>query len=177
MIRRAGLFRAGHTDGITSTIAATDSMFGSTDATGAAARFNFPARVSPIDGNANLYIADTNNATIRKITPGAVVTTIAGLAYKPAYRTGWPADARFKAPQALVAVGSNIDVADSGNDAIRLVTPAGAIAVVMTLVAGSSTCAARRAGRDLEWIPPATSTSAADSPSNTIPDIYDGLGP
>ena len=63
--------------GAVTTIAGTPLMAGSTDGTGAAARFNAPQGVS-IDGNGNLWIADTGNATVRKLVlaTGAVTTVI-----------------------------------------------------------------------------------------------------
>lgn len=63
--------------GVVTTLAGTAGMFGSTDGTGAAARFNNPRGVA-VDTADNLYVADTDNHTIRKITPAGVVSTIVG---------------------------------------------------------------------------------------------------
>ena len=45
---------------------------------GSAARFNNPFAVAVDDGG-NVYVADTGNNTIRKITPNGMVSTLAGL--------------------------------------------------------------------------------------------------
>lgn len=50
---------------------------GNVDGTGAEARFG-SIRASTLDAEGNLYVADSDNALVRKVTPGGVVTTVAG---------------------------------------------------------------------------------------------------
>ena len=86
-----------------------------------------------VDGTGNVYVADSGNHTIRKITPAGVVTTLAGLAGNFGSADGTGSDARFQDPSS-VAVDSagNVYVADFGNHTIRKITPAG----VVTTLAG-----------------------------------------
>src|SRR5262245_19099602 len=77
---------------------------GNVDGTGAAARFYSPTGVA-VDGAGNVYVADANNHTIRKITAAGVVTTLAGTAGMFGRADGSGADARFEVP-AGVAVDS-----------------------------------------------------------------------
>ena len=63
------------------------SVPGSTDATGAAASFNFPAGVAA-DSADNVYVADTGNHTIRKITPDGAVSTVVGVAGQANFAPG-----------------------------------------------------------------------------------------
>src|SRR5437867_67532 len=65
--------------GVVTTLAGLAGSSGSADGTGSAARFNLPFGVA-VDGSGSVYVADTYNHTIRQITPGGVVTTLAGLA-------------------------------------------------------------------------------------------------
>jgi len=67
------------TAGVVTTLAGTAGLAGSADGTGAAARFNLPRGVA-VDGASNVYVADTYNHTIRKVTAAGVVTTLAGTA-------------------------------------------------------------------------------------------------
>src|SRR5437660_2528365 len=66
-------------EGVVSTLAGKPAATGSADGTGAAARFNGPGGVAT-DSAGNVYVADTDNSTIRKITPAGVVSTLAGTA-------------------------------------------------------------------------------------------------
>jgi RHS repeat-associated protein len=90
------------------------------DGTGALAGFKQPTGLA-VDGAGNLYVADTGNDKVRKVTPTGVVTTIAG-AGRPGFANGSALQALFKAPRG-VAVGDDgtIYVADSGNHVIRRV--------------------------------------------------------
>jgi hypothetical protein len=81
-----------------------------------------------VDSAGNVYVADTFNHTIRKITPGRVVTTLAGTAGVWGSADGIGTEAQFDQPSG-VAVDSagNVYVADSFNDTIRKITPSGLV--------------------------------------------------
>src|SRR5437016_1628559 len=70
---------------------------GANDGTGGAARFNKPCGVA-VDGAGNVFVADTDNHTIRKITPTGTVSTIAGLAGMSGSADATGASARFNQP-------------------------------------------------------------------------------
>ena len=106
--------------GAVTTLAGTAGALGSTDGTGAAARFNNPNGLA-LDGAGNLFVADQSNHTIRQIVlSSGVVTTLAGTATKPGSSDGTGAAARFNMPHALVFDGAgNLLVADTRNHTIR----------------------------------------------------------
>jgi hypothetical protein len=103
-----------------------------------AANLNYPSGVA-VDSNGNVYVADLYNSRIRKVTPGGVITTVAGNG-TPGYvssEDGGPATAASLNYSYGVAVDSsgNIYIADTFNHRIRRVTPGG----VITTVAGNGT--------------------------------------
>src|SRR5260221_157661 len=67
---------------------------GSTDGTGRTARFNGPSGVA-VDSAGNVYVADSGNSTVRKVTSAGVVTTLAGLAGNSGSTDGMGRTARF----------------------------------------------------------------------------------
>ncbi|OQB29317.1 MAG: Serine/threonine-protein kinase PknD [Bacteroidetes bacterium ADurb.Bin174] len=108
--------------GVVTTLAGSGTA-GSADGTGAAASFNRPSGIA-IGPDGHLYISESGNHTIRKITlPDGVVTTIAGIAGTSGNDNGSGASATFYTPRGLAfdAVG-NLYVADYSNDQIRKIT-------------------------------------------------------
>jgi sugar lactone lactonase YvrE len=118
--------------GVVTTLAGTAGSSGSADGTGSAARFGGPVGAA-VDSSGNVYVTD--NCTIRKITPTGVVTTLAGMAGNAGSTDGTGGAARFNYPVGVCVDSSgNVYVADSGNDTIRKITPAG----VVTTLAGTA---------------------------------------
>ena len=104
--------------GAVTTLAGTAGTTGSADGTGAAASFDSPFGIT-MDG-INLYVADTGNATIRKIVVATgAVTTLAGTAGTTGSADGTGAAASFNFPADITTNGTDLYVADTGNSIIR----------------------------------------------------------
>ena len=113
--------------GVVTTFAGTAWVRGSADGTGPAAQFYYPSFVAA-DGSGNLYVSDTNNNTIRKVTPVGVVTTLAGTAGTHGSADGSGGAAQFSSPTGIaVDANGTLYVSDQGNNTIRKITPAGAV--------------------------------------------------
>src|SRR5439155_17184813 len=116
--------------GVVSTFAGAPGNVNSFDGPGPNARFYHPEGLA-IDAGGNLYVADTWNHTIRKITPAGVVSTLAGLAGNFGAADGTNSKARFYRPAAIaVDSATNLYVADSFNHSIRKITPAGKVSTI-----------------------------------------------
>jgi streptogramin lyase len=100
------------------------------------ARLNAPIAIA-MDGQGNLYIADFNNARVRKVSPGGTITTFAGTGVPGFSGDGGSAtSARLYAPHGVAVDGQgNVYIADSYNQRVRKVNPAGTI----TTIAGGGT--------------------------------------
>ena len=144
---------------------------GTIDGTGIAARFGKVDGLV-VDPAGNVFVADTANHAIRKITPAGVVTTVAGLAGVRGSADGTGSAARFSDPMSItIDAAGNLFVADFSNSLIRKVTQAGVVATFAGTTGPSaarrSTVRARR--RDSKGhsasrsMPRATSTSPTNS--------------
>jgi uncharacterized protein (TIGR03437 family) len=92
------------------------------------AQLNLPSACA-LDGSGDMFIADTANHRIREVTPAGVIETVAGSGTAGYSGDGGAASAAALYAPSGVAVDGNGDlfIADTGNHAIRLVTPDGAI--------------------------------------------------
>ncbi len=131
-------------DGSVTTLAGGREGFA--DGVGAAASFNTPsALVLGPDGN--LYVADTANNRIRKITPEGQVSTVAGDG-TAGYVDGPVANAQFNGPIGLaVSEGGDIYVADTYNDVIRMITTEGEVTTIAGAGAPGYADGAQKAAR------------------------------
>ena len=125
------------TNWVVTTIAGSASNPGSNDGTNGAARFYEPSGIA-IDRAGNLFVTDTYYSIIRKLMPAGtnwVVSTIAGTAsLNGGSADGTNGDAQFNTPYGItVDAGDNLYVADTYNNTIRKVAPAGTNWVTTTL--------------------------------------------
>jgi sugar lactone lactonase YvrE len=107
-------------EGLVSTVAGLAGAPGTADGIGSNARFNYPTGIA-IDESGNLYVADRNSSTIRKITSSGVVSTLAGVPGKEGYADGPLNSAQFMFPSGVTLDAHGLlYVADTSNNAIRL---------------------------------------------------------
>ena len=123
--------------GAVTTLAGTAGTSGTANGTGAAARFYYPYGITT-DGT-NLYVADTNNYTIRKIViSSGAVTTLAGTAGTSGTANGTGAAARFYYPDGITTDGTNLYVADTNNYTIRKIVISSGAVTTLAGTAGTS---------------------------------------
>ncbi len=104
-----------------------------------AAMLNGPSGLA-FDAAGNMYIADTSNSRIRKVTPAGVITTYAGSAFGFAGDGGPAVNAKLDFPTGLaIDRYGNLYIADEYNGRVRMVTPAGTISTVAGGAPGPAT--------------------------------------
>jgi sugar lactone lactonase YvrE len=125
------------TAGIISTVAGSGiSGFSGDGGSATGAQLSYPSYLA-FDASGNLYIADSLNSRIRKMTPAGIISTIAGDGTQGFSGDGGPAAiAQLSNPRGLAFdAAGNLYFADSGNDRVRKITPAG----IVSTVAGGGT--------------------------------------
>jgi sugar lactone lactonase YvrE len=124
--------------GVITTVAGTGiSGYSGDNGPATSAQLNSPGGLA-LDGGGNLYIADSANNRIRKVTAGGTITTFAGSG-TPSYSgdNGPAISAQLNNPDALLLDGANnLYISDTGNYRIRMVAAATGN---ITTVAGNGT--------------------------------------
>ena len=128
--------------GLVSIFAGTSAVPGNVNGTGTAARFDSPSGIA-IDGNNTLFVCDRNNQSIRQISAGGIVSTLAGGRGRQANLEGIGTVAGFSFPTTIVIdTSGNLFVAEGYR--IRKVTPGGDV----TNIAGSTSGSTDGTGTD-----------------------------
>jgi sugar lactone lactonase YvrE len=115
--------------GVVSTVAGNGTI-GAVDATGTLASFNGPSGIA-VDAVGNIYVADSGNNLIRKITSVGVVTTLAGIRVTADTSNTVTTESIFLGPSGVaVDASGNVYVANSGYNTINVVSPAGVVSTL-----------------------------------------------
>ncbi len=84
-----------------------------------------------VDGSGNLYIADSRNNVIEKVTPAGQLSIVAGSGVLGPPTAGPATGSDLHDPNGIaVDISGNLFIADSGNGDIEEVTPAGQLSIV-----------------------------------------------
>ncbi len=112
------------TNGVITTVAGNGTAtYGGDNGPAASAQLNNPAGVA-VDAAGNLYIADTSNARIRKVSNGVIITVAGG--GSSLGDNGPATSAQLSNPTGVaVDAAGNVYVADEANNRIRVLVPAG----------------------------------------------------
>lgn len=117
--------------GVATTVAGTAGVFGYAEGTGSNALFSGPQGVA-VDSSGNIYVADTGNNAIRKISSGTS-SLLAGWPGNPGNNNGSGTNAQFNHPQGIAVSGTTVYVADSWNHTVRAITSGGTVTTLAGL--------------------------------------------
>ena len=116
--------------GKVTTLAGRAGSSGSTDGPGTVARFNCPRGIA-VGPDENIYLVDGRNNTVRKITPGGEVSTLAGKPGVAGSMDGPRKTALFDGLNCIAVGGRGfVYVTESGNHIIRSITPIGVVSTL-----------------------------------------------
>ncbi|WP_323027112.1 IPT/TIG domain-containing protein [Gelidibacter japonicus] len=119
-------------NGVVSTLAGSAKGFA--DGMGIAAQFNFPSGIT-VDNRGNVYISDSNNHKIRKVTSSGVVSTLAGSI--AGFKDGEAEIAQFDFPNEMaVDASGRVYVTDGNNHKIRKIELNGAVSTIAGSISG-----------------------------------------
>lgn len=161
--------------GVVTTLAGTAGVRGNADGAGAAAQFNQPWGIAA-DASGNIYVADTENYLIRKITPQGVVTTHAGTRGQRGSADGDRATASLLGPRGLtIDAAGNLYLTDwfgppapafsETSTLVRKVTQTGAVTTIAGNIGNGPT----------EPLFKDTHTITVDGAGNTYVAAQDGI--
>lgn len=167
--------------GVVSTLAGSAGNSGANDGTGSSARFMTPKSLSS-DGT-SVYVTDSGNHTIRKITLSTgATTTVAGYAGTLGSSDGSGSAARFNAPFGITQAGTNLYVTDTQNHTVRVIdTTNGAVTTLAGVAASSgsndsSGSTAAKFNTPTGIVSDGTSLYVADTLNHVIRKIVMGTG-
>jgi sugar lactone lactonase YvrE len=166
--------------GAVTTAAGQTGIAGSADGPSSQAQFHFPSGIG-IDAAGNLYVADTDNDTLRKIALSGAVSTLAGLAGTSGSADGTGTAARFNFPTGVAANSTgDIYLADTNNHTIRLCVVPAAPSITtqpqsQTVTAGAnvtfSVTATGKPAPTYQWLFDGTAISGATSSTLTLNNV------